>query len=265
MTRSGRQKQQAGFSLVEIMVALVIGLFVLAGVGSVYITGKRTYKARDGLSILQENGRVAIKLIEQGVSRAGYPTFAQIEPVIHNESQLDQLQLKDGKQAGTLGIKPSDKGVGGESDVLTVEYQPVKGGAYEEASDCVGNKSKIIDRVVSSYYVDGGVLKCHGSGKKTPEPIAENIEAMQVEYGIDGDGDGFADRYQPIPGLADWENVVSIRVILLVASSDDVLEKLPAETREFILAGEKITVPANKKIYRVFSTTIPLRNKTPIL
>ncbi len=259
--------QQRGFSLVEMMVALIIGLFVLAGVGSVYITGKRSYNARDGLSLLQENGRIAIRMIEQTVQRAGYPMYAEVEPVIHSAQQIESMLLEDGSSAEELGLEPSSDGLEQRaSDELTVAYQPVPGSAWEAGEDCVGNRTKLKDLVVSRLFVDKGVLKCHGSGKRTAEPLVDNVVAMQVEYGVDESGDGFADRYAALPAVSDWGKVVSIRVALLVSSGEDVLDQGVGEPQTFLLAGEAFVIDdtSDRKLYRVFTTTIPLRNRMPI-
>ena len=262
--------RQCGFSLVEMMVALVIGLFVLAGVGSVYITGKRSYNARDGLSLLQENGRIAIRMIEQTVLRAGYPMYAEVEPVIHSAQQIRSMQL--GENASVEEVAKLDLGLSsdgtekGASDTLTVAYQPVPGSSWEAGEDCVGNRTQLKELVVSRFFVEDGVLKCQGSGKRTAEPLADNVVAMQVEYGADQSGDGFVDRYAALPDVLDWQKVVSIRVALLVSSGEDVLDQGAGEKQRFLLAGEEFVIDdtSDRKLYRVFTTTIPLRNRMPI-
>ena len=259
--------RQYGFSLVEMMVALVIGLFVLAGVGSVYITGKQSYHARDGLSLLQENGRIAIRIIEQTVRMAGYPMYAEVEPVIYSLQQIGSLSLKDGSPADKLGLKPSSEGVQpGASDSLAVAYQPVPGSAGEAGEDCVGNRTKLKDLTISRFFVDKGVLKCQGSGKRTAEPLVENVIAMQVEYGVDQSGDGFVDHYRTLPAVPDWTKVVGIRVALLVSSGEDVLDQGVGKKQKFLLAGKEFVIKdtTDRKLYRVFTTTIPLRNRMPI-
>jgi len=246
--------------------AVWVGLFVLAGVGSVYVTGKQSYRARDGLSLLQENGRIAIRMIEQTVQRAGYPMFADIEPVIHAQDQIEGLVQRDGAAADKLRLKPSSDGADGASDSLAVAYQPVKGSAWERGEDCVGNETRLDGLVISRFFVDKGVLKCHGSGKSSAEPMVDEVEAMQVEYGVDVSDDGFADRYVPLGDVSDWDKVVSVRVALLVGSGVDVLDKGITGKQKFMLAGQEVEIDSrnDRQLYRVFTTTIPLRNRMPI-
>ena len=61
-----------GFSLVELMVAIVIGLILLAGVSSVMVSTKRTYNTQDSLGRLQENARIAMVLLERALRNSGY-------------------------------------------------------------------------------------------------------------------------------------------------------------------------------------------------
>ncbi len=64
-------RQAAGFSLVEIMVALVAGLLLSAGIGQVYLATKKTYKVQEQMSRLQENARYALSRISRDISMAG--------------------------------------------------------------------------------------------------------------------------------------------------------------------------------------------------
>lgn len=63
---------QAGFSLVELMVALLISLFLIAGVIQVFLGSKQTYTLNEGVARLQENVRYAFDRISADLSAAGY-------------------------------------------------------------------------------------------------------------------------------------------------------------------------------------------------
>jgi type IV pilus assembly protein PilW len=62
---------QRGLTLIELMVALVMGLVLLAGVVTVFIANKQTYRFQDALARLQENGRFAVTLLDRDIRRAG--------------------------------------------------------------------------------------------------------------------------------------------------------------------------------------------------
>lgn len=61
-----------GFSLVELMVALVITLILLAGIGQIYLSSKKSFVIQNSLGRMQENGRYAMETIIADIRRAGY-------------------------------------------------------------------------------------------------------------------------------------------------------------------------------------------------
>ncbi len=65
-------KQQQGFTLVELMVAMTIGLLLLGGVITVLSSSHQTYRVNDALSRLQENARYAFQLLSRDIRMAGY-------------------------------------------------------------------------------------------------------------------------------------------------------------------------------------------------
>ena len=61
-----------GFSLVELMVALTIGLIILSSVSMLFVSSKKTYTTQDRLARLQENARFAMHFIIKDLRVAGY-------------------------------------------------------------------------------------------------------------------------------------------------------------------------------------------------
>ena len=71
-SRIYNSRPEAGFSLVELMVALVISLFLLAGVIQVFLGSKQTYTLNEGVARLQENVRYAFDRMSADLAAAGY-------------------------------------------------------------------------------------------------------------------------------------------------------------------------------------------------
>jgi len=65
------QKPQQGLSIVELMVAMVIGLLILSGVLNIFLSSSETYRATENLSRVQENGRFAIDFLATDTRQAG--------------------------------------------------------------------------------------------------------------------------------------------------------------------------------------------------
>jgi type IV pilus assembly protein PilW len=65
-------RTQRGFTLIEVMVAMTIGLIISALVVTIFSASSSTYKAADTLGALQETGRVALENIDRDVQMAGF-------------------------------------------------------------------------------------------------------------------------------------------------------------------------------------------------
>jgi type IV pilus assembly protein PilW len=65
-------RRQLGLSLIELMVAVVIGLILIGGLIQVYLSSKQSYNAQEQLARMQESGRFAMDLITRDLRRAGY-------------------------------------------------------------------------------------------------------------------------------------------------------------------------------------------------
>jgi len=51
-------------------------------------------------------------------------------------------------------------------------------------------------------------------------PLVEGIEYMQIDYGLDADSDGSADNYIAAPVLADWPNIMSVKLNIIARNID---------------------------------------------
>ena len=64
-------RRQLGLTLVELMVALVLGLVVIGAVTNLFLTNRQTYRATENLARMQENLRFAFELMARDVREAG--------------------------------------------------------------------------------------------------------------------------------------------------------------------------------------------------
>ncbi|MEY2150948.1 PilW family protein [Rhodanobacter sp. 115] len=71
LSRNGRLRFSNGFTLVELMVAMLLGLIVIAGVTSVFLAGQRTYRTNDALGDVQDSSRIAFEMLARDIRDAG--------------------------------------------------------------------------------------------------------------------------------------------------------------------------------------------------
>ena len=63
---------QCGMTLIEIMLALLLGLFLIGGAIQIFLSAKNSYRIQENLSRIQENGRFALELLSHDIRLAGY-------------------------------------------------------------------------------------------------------------------------------------------------------------------------------------------------
>ena len=66
------QSKTQGFTLIEILIAMLIGLFLVAGVLQIFINSKQSYRMQEALARLQESGRFALDFLDRDIRMAGY-------------------------------------------------------------------------------------------------------------------------------------------------------------------------------------------------
>lgn len=66
------RQRQTGFSIMELLIALLLGLVVVAGIVQLFVGNSRTYALVNAQSRLQENARFAFEFMTQAARNAGY-------------------------------------------------------------------------------------------------------------------------------------------------------------------------------------------------
>lgn len=73
MTERPRElSPQKGLSLVELMVAMLVGLILTAGAIQIFISSRQTYRMQENLSRMQENARFAMEYLRRDIRMADY-------------------------------------------------------------------------------------------------------------------------------------------------------------------------------------------------
>lgn len=66
-----RPTRASGFTLIELMIAMLLGLVVIAGVTSVFLAGQQSFRTNDSLAEVQDSSRVAFELMARDIREAG--------------------------------------------------------------------------------------------------------------------------------------------------------------------------------------------------
>lgn len=85
-------KRQGGRSIVELMVAVTIGMAILIAISSLFLANKKTFRSVDDKSRLDEEGRLALNLMAYHIRMAGYGTLI---------SSIERADSTSGPQVST--------------------------------------------------------------------------------------------------------------------------------------------------------------------
>ncbi len=218
---------QKGLTLVEILIALLISAFLLAGMIAVFLNIKQTYRVQDNLARMQESGSLALELMGRDIRMLGY--------------------------WGCLKANTGDL-YGDATQLILKAAYAVDPPIYSCGDTVNKSASYYVDKTSSvSYSIVNNVLRRNTNNLNND--IVEGIEAMTFLYGVDTDVNSSPNVYLPYNAVVDFEKVVSIQVQLLVSSLDD---NLVFKAAAFTFNGLTKT---DRRIRRVYMATYMLRNR----
>ena len=217
---AGPNPGQRGVTVVELMIAMVLGLFLMSSVYAMYYKSRQTYRYHNGLAQVQEQGRFATNFLTRSLRTAGFPGD---------------------------NMPPGNKieGADGLTDTVTVRLR--------DDLDCLDVATAGV--AVNRFRINANNLECSGDGIDW-DVYVRNVEDMQILYGEDLDADGLANRYVTATEGPDWANVVVARVSLLIRSTDFAT----ARSEEYQNLIGNTVAAQDKRLRRTFVTTIALRN-----
>lgn len=246
---------QTGMTLIEIMIALLIGAFLLGGVIEIFIGSKQTYRMQDNLSRLQENGRFAMGFLSEDIRMAGY--WACMSPSTPNQD-IAGTEGGSATVPDTITLRaafdPALLPPGACGDAVTAIPTPdIPANFYTD------RPSSIITYSINNNSNGIPTLRRATDGVSIANydvyDVVEGIENMQILYGVDTDAAGTANYGTPnyyatatnVPNMA---SVVSIRITITVRTIDDNVV-------------QKTTANPSGRITRDFTSTIAVRNRLP--
>ncbi|HEX5960397.1 MAG TPA: prepilin-type N-terminal cleavage/methylation domain-containing protein [Rhodanobacteraceae bacterium] len=84
-----RANRNRGFTLIELMIAMLLGLIVIAGVTSVFLAGQQSFRTNNALGDVEDGSRIAFELMSRDIREAGLTgcdsTSDRIANVLNNK------------------------------------------------------------------------------------------------------------------------------------------------------------------------------------
>ncbi|MCD9005138.1 prepilin-type N-terminal cleavage/methylation domain-containing protein [Luteimonas sp. XNQY3] len=162
-----RRPRQRGMALVELMIAMVLGLIVVGAAFAVFLSNQRSYSANEGLNRIQEGARVGLELMSRDIRAAGGSACSSASEV-------------SGSGADVAAFR--DTPVAGSASSLTVTS--AEDSAYRLAS---ANATSItleagqLDSAEDAFAVGDALLLCNA--RKTFLVSATQVSGQTITHG----------------------------------------------------------------------------------
>lgn len=213
-------RTQSGFTLVELMIAIVIGLFLVGGLLTLVQAMKRTSVSQSGMSQLQENERMAMQLLTDVIQSTGY--FPLTSASLTNTAQSIFTVAAPFTVAGQSIVGTGTFGAAAPGNTITVRYQTT---GADNVISCNGGTSTVGTAMfVNTFSVDNkGNLSCLltiNGAAQAAMPLISGLTNMQIVYGVQtntGVSTSSVDTYLDAPAVtagAYWTAVKSAKVTL---------------------------------------------------
>ncbi|HWU76119.1 MAG TPA: PilW family protein [Rhodanobacter sp.] len=297
--RTGHSPRVRGFTLVELMIGITLGLFIMIGLISLLVSNVASRSELDKSSRQIENGRYAVQLLREDLRNAGYfgssgnvaftspaipvPCPAQITDLSYAAPLPNTVPLALYALTAAPGcinnVAPNTAMlVVSRVDTSAVTPPGAAAETYLQVSNCATDPkpfaigagtagtavfalkqkdcvtSEFLRKVVQHVYFVSTCDVCTGTGTDTTPtlkmaeyvngamtvtPLAEGIENLQFDYGVDTDGDGAPDCYTSNPtsppaaeiaacspsylwtsAATNWTNVMTVRIHVLARNTE---------------------------------------------
>ena len=241
-----------GFTLVELMVAMVMGLMVVAGVTQIFLLNQESHRVQKSQSELQERARFAAFQVSQVIARAGFradPFEEEVETlsgsaIAGTDGSPDSISIRFESNGGDVDCAGTRLNEGDESlNMISLSANANADGRRD--LECTAQR----------WDADGNLIATIG-----PVGLIRGVEALEIEYGLDLDDDGSVDRYQAA-GAADLDKALSVRWGLLLSSDTEMRPKGGAEKVTLLGQTEEYGGESDLRGRWVIEKTVALRNR----
>ena len=230
--RHSHHNRQQGFTLVEIMVAVAISLFLLAGILQVMSSNKQTSRYQEAVARIQENARFALMFLGRDFRQAGYMGCT-------GNDFKNQLNLDDDDKDSFFNLKNAV--AGWEASTTSNGDNSTSPGDNFTTTNNTGSLSDWTDS-------NGNNLAADFSGLTSP--LLEGSDVVIVKYaqetpsGVTSDGNTAASAASIT--LTGASGIVQDTIVLVAdCISADLFRQAPAAIADTLSRGVTSNDPGN--------------------
>ncbi|SFZ77196.1 PilW family protein [Chitinimonas taiwanensis] len=257
------KKTQQGFTIIELMVGLSLGLLLAFAVAAIYLQTGQSRNTQTELSRFNDNGRYVLDTYKRIVTQSGYRAWSDAG------SSKDNIQLNLAFPAA--GDFLAGQTILEKDNELLVRF---KGDASKNIIRC--DKSDDADypflkdaSVATTFalYLDSGSLICKIAGEDDSKQIlVKNVVDYSLLYGEDTGGakDQIPDAYVLAGAVGNWSDVYAVKLCFVLKSENAKLLEKPMDYMKCdgsVSDGSAAGRAGDLAMYRTFRSTIMLRNR----
>lgn len=175
-------KNQYGFTLVEMLIAVSLSLIIMSGVYKVFISQNKAYTVQDQVTEMQQNARVAMDMMTREIRMAGYLAEEWItgasppSPPTH-----DIVNVSDFNDPFIQGGPTENEDIEESlTNAITFEGDINYTGDSGDRTEMVRYSLNANSTLVRETWTWDGVSQWGNSGG--PQPVAENIHELVLNY-----------------------------------------------------------------------------------
>jgi type IV pilus assembly protein PilW len=206
---------QRGVGIVELMVAITIGMFLVLGLGTMFYSMRQTFTARQGLSALQDSERMAMTFLGASIQGAGF------YPNVLTTNTATQFPAVTGSFFAGQSIFGTT-GATANTDTLSVRFvTPLTGTTNVQGCSAalVASTATTPAAYTDVFSVAGGNLVCTETVTTTASttttiPLVAGVAGMTVLYGVDTTGNGSVTQYLTASAVT-WSQVKTVNITML--------------------------------------------------
>lgn len=169
------------------------------------------------------------------------------------------FQITDLAEVGTSAVTLGRTGTGGSPGNAVTSW----GGPSSSPAEQFGDDSEVMKLYTTVYYI-----ALNGAGRPSlwesvngqAEELLTGIQDMRLSYGVPSVSGGPPDNYLAASAVTDWGQVGSVRVQLLVQSTED---GVLSEPQPYSFNGVAVANPGDRRLRQVFTNTIAVRSRLP--
>ncbi|MBV7561370.1 PilW family protein [Pseudomonas sp. sia0905] len=216
-------KAEKGFGLVEVMIAVTLGIVVVLGITQIFVSAKQSYLTQDATSRLQEDARYVLSRMVQDIRMAGMFGCLPVSALDNSPSDFaSPIQWNNSeKKLSLVTASVADGLEGSSSSTWTITTDCLTGGAVHDnsANPGAGELAFPIRKLAYKYDVDAGTLSV-ASGSGEAQPLVSGVSDFTVSFGLAATaGDSYvAGNYEET--VSDAALIRSVRLSLTMHDAD---------------------------------------------